>query len=245
MKKRIALIVAAVMMLCVLSGCCLQHEWIDANCVAPQTCAKCEKTEGEALGHTMAEADCVTPATCTVCGATEGEALGHTMAEADCVTPATCTVCGETEGEALGHQANWVASVDNFEEMTGTCDVCGEALVEAVDWEAVAPSFILGRWDGRMVQVDGKFYDLDEGITFDIREDGTATLDMIDEKFELTWSVKQTERFSEDGTIEILAYQLLDEEGGEYTLAVTYIFGSEVNSIYFYIGDNVMVFRKG
>ena len=52
-------------------------------------------------------------------------------------------------------------------------------------------------------------------------------------------------RFSEDGTIEILTYQMLDDEDGEYTLAVTYIFGSEVNSIYFYVGDNVMVFRKG
>ena len=244
MKKRITLLVAAVLMLSILSGCCLQHEWIDANCVDPQTCAKCEKTEGEALGHTWQEADCVTPATCTVCGATEGEALGHTLAEADCVTPATCTVCGETEGEALGHQANWAASTEDFEKMIGTCTVCKEDLVEDVVWEAVAPSFILGNWNGMMVQIEGTFHDLNEGITLDIREDGTATLDMIDKQFELTWSVNQTERFSEDATIEIIGYKMVDEEGGEYTLAVTYIFGNEVNSCYFYIGDKVLVFRK-
>lgn len=27
------------------------HEWIDATCTQPQTCSKCGKTEGEALGH--------------------------------------------------------------------------------------------------------------------------------------------------------------------------------------------------
>jgi hypothetical protein len=218
MKKRIALVLVLAMLVSVLSGCCLQHEWVEANCVDPMTCAKCEKTEGEALGHTMAEADCV--------------------------TPATCSICGETEGEALGHEITWVASTENFEEMTGTCDVCGEAQVEAVDWEAVAPSFILGHWDGAMVQVDGQFYDLDEGITFDIREDGTATLDMVDEQFALTWSVDEALRYSEDFTVEVLSYNMVDDEGGEYTLAITYSFGREMDSCYFYIGDKVLVFQK-
>ena len=103
-----------------LTGCCLTHDWQEATCTTPMTCAKCEKTKGEALGHTWQEATCTTPKTCSVCGETEGEALGHTWQEATCTTPKTCSVCGETEGEALGHdwqEANCLAPK--------TCNVCG------------------------------------------------------------------------------------------------------------------------
>jgi len=52
-----------------------EHEWAEATCTAPKTCATCGETEGEALGHTWAEATYQAPATCTVCGETDGEAL--------------------------------------------------------------------------------------------------------------------------------------------------------------------------
>ena len=52
-----------------------EHEWTDATCVAPKTCATCGETEGEALGHDWAAATCVAPKTCSVCGATGGEVL--------------------------------------------------------------------------------------------------------------------------------------------------------------------------
>ena len=60
-------------------GCSCRHEWVDATCTEPKTCAKCGETQGEALGHTPGEwqqdePDDVTSVIwlrqyCTVCGA--------------------------------------------------------------------------------------------------------------------------------------------------------------------------------
>lgn len=102
MKKRVVANVVCIVMLCgVLTGCCIKHDWQEATCTEPVTCAKCGETEGEALGHTWVEATCTEPKTCSVCGATEGEALGHDMVEANYQQAAVCKVCGETEGEPL------------------------------------------------------------------------------------------------------------------------------------------------
>ena len=51
------------------------HDWADATCTAPKTCALCGATEGEALGHNYA--DCV----CTVCGAKDLPAMDKTVAQ--------------------------------------------------------------------------------------------------------------------------------------------------------------------
>lgn len=110
-----------------MSGCCISHNWQEATCTEPQTCAECGKTKDEALGHTWKEATCAVPKTCTVCGETEGEALEHTWAEATCSAPKTCTVCGATEGKALEHtltEANY--------QQAATCEVCGETVGEPV-----------------------------------------------------------------------------------------------------------------
>ena len=61
----------------VLSGFCIWHDWVDANCELPQTCRDCGKTKGEALGHVYQAATCEKAETCSVCGAARGEALGH------------------------------------------------------------------------------------------------------------------------------------------------------------------------
>lgn len=81
-----------------LSGC-HSHQWTEADCISPRTCAECGATEGEALGHKWEEATCVLPAACSVCGATEGEPLPHTWLEANFQRPATCSECGAIEGE--------------------------------------------------------------------------------------------------------------------------------------------------
>lgn len=39
----------------------MSHEWKEATCAEPKTCAKCGETEGEALGHTWVEATCEEP----------------------------------------------------------------------------------------------------------------------------------------------------------------------------------------
>ncbi|MDO5444427.1 MAG: peptidylprolyl isomerase [Eubacteriales bacterium] len=119
MKKILAVVLVLVMafMLC---GCCLKHEFAPATCTEPETCTKCGKTQGEALGHKWQDADCTEPKTCSVCGETEGEALGHDWTEATCTEPKTCTVCGATEGEALGH--DWAEATCTEPK---TCTVCG------------------------------------------------------------------------------------------------------------------------
>lgn len=106
MKKRF-MAALTFSMLVLLSGCCLSHEWVEADCTTPKTCSKCEQTEGEALGHQWADATCTAPKTCVSCGATEGETLEHAFGEeeaqnADYVNAAvllvkTCTDCGAQE----------------------------------------------------------------------------------------------------------------------------------------------------
>ena len=107
MKKSL-LIILSVLLLLGLSGCCMSHEWADATCTAPKTCAKCGKTEGEALGHTFADATCNAPKTCTVCSETEGEALGHAydtlddgidFLTAERSFRVVCAVCGDVQEE--------------------------------------------------------------------------------------------------------------------------------------------------
>ena len=68
----------------------LGHNWNEATCTAPKTCAACGATEGDALGHSWNDATCIAPKTCGVCGAIEGGSLGHTDADGDDV----CNVCG-------------------------------------------------------------------------------------------------------------------------------------------------------
>lgn len=121
-KKMIRVICIISIMSILLTGCCLSHDWQEATCTTPKTCAKCGEIKGEASGHDWQEATCTEAKTCSVCGETEGEALGHTVTgEATCTEPAICSVCGETVIEALGH---------NWQEATcltpKTCSACGE-----------------------------------------------------------------------------------------------------------------------
>lgn len=157
------LVLMSILLVLMLTGCCLSHEWEDATCSAAKTCVKCEKTDGEPLPHTFSEATCTTPKTCSVCGTTEGDTLEHTWADADCTNPKTCLVCMTTEGEPLGH--NWedatcsVPKTCSFcaategntlehdfiwtttkephysstGEKEGVCSVCGECIVEVIE----------------------------------------------------------------------------------------------------------------
>ena len=144
MKKAILLSAFALSLL--LSGCCLQHEWVPATCTQPQTCAKCGETQGNALGHSWADATCTQPQTCTVCGETQGDALGHSVSDWSVVTEASCsaegaeegvcTVCGEKIDRAIPKLAHtpgeWVitkeATFSDSGERCQSCTVCGEVL---------------------------------------------------------------------------------------------------------------------
>lgn len=103
MKQRLYAAVLALIFVLVLAGCGCDHQWQDATCDAPRTCALCEKTEGEPLGHSWQDATCSEPQTCNACGKTEGDPLGHSWLAATCDAPQTCDICGETEGDPLAH----------------------------------------------------------------------------------------------------------------------------------------------
>ena len=77
-------VILALLMLILLTACGCEHEWIDATCQAPKTCALCGKSEGDVTWHDWLDPDCFTPYTCSVCGLTEGEPLEHEYSEGFC-----------------------------------------------------------------------------------------------------------------------------------------------------------------
>ena len=74
MKKWVAMLLVVMMLLTALSGC-HKHEWSEATCTEPMTCA-CGATQGEPKGHDWKEATCTEPMTCA-CGAVQGEPIEH------------------------------------------------------------------------------------------------------------------------------------------------------------------------
>ncbi len=119
MKRIFAVLLMIALSVLMLAGCGCEHEWKDATCDAPKTCAKCDATEGAPAGHSWLAATCEAPKTCENCNTTEGEALPHDWLEATCEEPKTCAECDTTEGEALGH--TWV---DATYDAPKTCSVC-------------------------------------------------------------------------------------------------------------------------
>jgi hypothetical protein len=103
--KKTFLILLSLIMILLLSGCCLSHEWVDASCTAPKTCSKCGETEGEPVEHQWLEATCTAPSTCAGCGETQGNKLPHKFGKEELQNPnyvdatatfvKTCEQCGE------------------------------------------------------------------------------------------------------------------------------------------------------
>lgn len=177
--KKMRILAIFLVLALVMTGCCLKHEWVEADCLTPKTCAKCEKTEGEALGHDWADATCTAPKTCGHCGETEGDALGHDWAEADCVNPKTCGRCGETEGEALGHSnSGWKAT--DADTMANTCTVCGFAEEKPMDREFIGRQQILGKWELTSITMREVWFDYAPGWTLEFFEDGTFEILLTD-----------------------------------------------------------------
>lgn len=104
MKKRIFLLLLAVICLLVLAGCECEHEWSEPDCVNPERCTKCGEYGGAPLGHTWVDPTCEEPAICSVCGKTDAEPLGHRAGEwvekldvttLTIIKEQTCTRCDE------------------------------------------------------------------------------------------------------------------------------------------------------
>ena len=152
MKKRILFLFAVALL---LTGCCLQHDWVDATCENPKTCSKCGETEGNALGHEWIDADCENPERCTRCDASEGEPLGHTYSE-------------------------W--EVISNSQMGSKCTVCGEMQEQKIDREVLGLQNVLGKWKAIAIQPGGADNDWepmrDPSIWVEFFEDGTMKYDI-------------------------------------------------------------------
>lgn len=184
MKKRIALLLIAALVVSLFAGCCLKHEWVEADCENPKTCAKCEKTEGEPLGHEWEDATCTEAKTCSECGETEGQALGHKWNDPTCTEAQVCSVCSTVGAEALGHDMDHIyfASEGDTVYMFDTCAVCGtEEKYAPESWETLADELILGKWFG--VKSGGLYDD----IWLDFTADGTMEFKVKDNTNWLSW----------------------------------------------------------
>lgn len=130
MKKysMISVLLLAVLLVGILTGCGCKHEWKEATCTEPSICSLCGKEEGEPRGHSWLDPTCEDPKTCRRCGKTKGEPEGHEWAEATCAEPKTCTVCAATEGKALGHTWEGGSCTE-----APVCSVCGETSPEVAE----------------------------------------------------------------------------------------------------------------
>ncbi len=99
---------------CLLSGCKGKnkhiHQWIEATCTTPKTCATCNEISGNPLGHNPSDFIVIEQATCTTEGLLEKKCtrcstildskkedkLGHNIIHHDGLAP-TCTTDGYSE----------------------------------------------------------------------------------------------------------------------------------------------------
>ena len=189
MKRIIATMLVCILLLPMLAGCCLSHDWQAATCQAPVTCAKCGKTQGEILPHNWEKATCEKSETCTQCGATQGDPLGHEWQAATCEAPETCATCGKTQGEALGH----IIQPETIEEgnlLVGTCTNCNTEVRETIDvWEEFADNILLGEWEciGYQTTSDGRQYYPEKGDHIVFHEDHTFSVQFAAKEITGSW----------------------------------------------------------
>ena len=210
MKKRILLTMLAAVLLLTLSGCACEHQWVEADCLTPQTCSLCEKTEGDPLGHDWLAADCVQPVHCARCAATEGDPLGHTFAEATCAAPKTCTLCGLTEGEPSAHSYDvWVVEDEQASRRCLGCEAVEQADVTALllgEW------YIVGGYQGEAVLTASELgLDGIDLLWFSFAADGTGILGssvMDPQETPCVWQLAEVHT-TENGTGLLIAVDML------------------------------------
>lgn len=145
-KKRLIVTIFSMLLVLLLNGCCVFHEWSEATCIDPKTCLKCEKTEGEALGHS--------------------ESGWIVEAEPTCETDGRkyiiCTSCDEELNadvlSALGHvESDWIIDAEVTCTKDGKkhkiCETCNETIAEKT---VKAPGHIEGEW---IVEVEANCVD--------------------------------------------------------------------------------------
>ena len=122
-KKPIAIVGVVIFVIILVSLGADSHEWVPATCSAPQTCAECGKTKGDALEHDWVAATCEAAKICKTCQKTEGEALGHSVSEWKSISQSTCTVKGKQEGYCTVCQKSVVKELDLAAHTKGNWEV--------------------------------------------------------------------------------------------------------------------------
>lgn len=177
MKRKLLTIALGMVLLLLLTGCFCQHEWAQANCTSPSTCALCGETEGAPLGHSWVAATCTDPKACENCGQTEGEAKGHSWADATCLVPEKCSLCHETRGAALSH--DWEEATT---EAPKTCRSCqgteGNRLITDPRFTTASTKHLQGKWScdvvftGDMIGTEGYLDELACTVFFEFGSTG-------------------------------------------------------------------------
>ena len=76
MTTKLKIFLCLIFSMLLLTGCC-RHQWQEATCMAPKTCARCGETEGKIRAHKWTETDCASAQGCVYCGTLEGIELTH------------------------------------------------------------------------------------------------------------------------------------------------------------------------
>lgn len=107
------------------TGEVLQHEFVEANCTTPKTCATCGLEEGEKVGHNWQRNTCDQPETCTTCNATRGTGIPHMFLDG------SCQVCNAVD-------PNYVQPHDHVYDNTcdSTCNICDNTRDAGHNWGA-------------------------------------------------------------------------------------------------------------
>lgn len=245
MKKIAAAMLLALGCALLLAGCLCRHDWQDAKCESPMTCALCGKTQGEPLDHDWTEADCENPESCRLCGETrneplghewqeascleaavcircearEGEPLGHDWQEATCQRPGTCARCGETEGDIGAH--DYVALFYGMWDASFECRFCGDMEWENMDPVDFALERMPGTWQSHSVVYAQGETEPEDGHTVIFHEDGSGILRNTggDQPFAKWWVIWPEEELTDSDPL-CFTYLLVDAGGDAMALGL-------------------------
>ena len=137
-----------------------EHDWVDATCTAPKTCAVCGATEGEALGHTASEAvkEHEKAPTCTETGSYDS-VVYCSVCSAE-LSRETVTVAAEGHKPSEAVRENEVAPTLNSEGSYDEVIYCSVCSAELSRTTVTVPVL-----EGAVAQVNGvKYATLTEAI---------------------------------------------------------------------------------
>lgn len=198
------------------------HDWEDATCTAPKTCAICGATEGSALGHTVTEWEMDAEPTCSK----EGQEHG------------TCTRCGQLIIESIpmvDHTpGEWEVTKEYSISSSGTvipgtqtqyCSVCGAQLdtkeytieltigqTNALRKAASYLDYMAFSYSGLVDQLEYEGYSTDDA-TFAVDHCGA---DWNEQAAKKAQSYLDFMSFSRSGLIDQLLYEGFTQEQAEY-----------------------------